>query len=113
MTHSERQGAYACPNHLQCYINVPFLTPPAVLIKWLESRSSDILLLPEQSPAALQCVFEEFVKQNQDDEEDKENKPPVDPRIAIDRTSALPSVFQAGNLSAATCVVPPTFSRRG
>ncbi|KAJ7302223.1 hypothetical protein DFH08DRAFT_978090 [Mycena albidolilacea] len=85
----------------------------ALLIKWLESNSSDVLLLPDQSPAALRRAFEEFVERNKDDEEDKEDKSPVDPRIAIDRTSASPPVFRAGNLSAAACVVPPTFARRG
>ncbi|KAJ7363991.1 hypothetical protein DFH08DRAFT_1015669 [Mycena albidolilacea] len=85
----------------------------ALLIKWLESNSSDVLLLPDQSPAALRRAFEEFVERNKDDKEDKEDKSPVDPRIAIDRTSASPPVFRAGNLSAAACVVPPTFARCG
>ncbi|KAJ7828576.1 hypothetical protein B0H14DRAFT_3466258 [Mycena olivaceomarginata] len=84
----------------------------ALLIKWLESNSSDVLLLPDQSPAVLRGAFEEFVKQNKDAEEDKK-KPPADPRIAIDRTSAPPPVFRAGNLSAAACVVPPSFPQRG
>jgi hypothetical protein len=113
MTHSDRQGAYACSNFLQHSNNAPCFNPPALLFKWLESHSSDVLLLPDQSPAVLRCVFEDFVKQEQDDEEYKENRSPVDPRIAIDRTSAPPPVFRAGNLSAAACVVPPSFPRRG
>jgi hypothetical protein len=111
MTYPERQGTYACQNYSQYFINAPLVTSPALLIKWLESNSSDVLLLPNQSPAVLRHTFEEFVKQNRDTDEEK--KPPVDPRIAIDRTSAPPSVFRAGNLSAAACVVPPAFSRRG
>ncbi|KAJ7356727.1 hypothetical protein DFH08DRAFT_1047594 [Mycena albidolilacea] len=85
----------------------------AFLIKWLESHSSDVLLLPNQSPAVLQSAFEDFVKQNTDTEENKEKKPLADPRITIDRTSAPPPVFWAGNLSAAACVVPPSLTRRG
>jgi hypothetical protein len=113
MTYPERQGTYAYPNYSQYFINTPFVTLPALLIKWLESNSSNVILLPDQSLAALQCAFEDFVKRNQDDEEDKENMLPVDPHIAIDRTSALPSVFRDGNLSAAACVVPPTFAQHG
>jgi hypothetical protein len=110
MAYPKRQGASTYPNYSQYFIDAPFLTSPALLIKWLESNSSDVLLLPDQSPAALRRAFEEFVEQNKDDEEDKEDKSPVDPCIAIDRTSASPPVFRAGNLSAAACVVPPTFA---
>ncbi|KAJ7304695.1 hypothetical protein DFH08DRAFT_903251 [Mycena albidolilacea] len=113
LTYPERQGACAFLKQLQCYTNAPLLFAPAFLIKWLESHSSDILLLPDQSPAVLRRAFEDFVKQDKNVEEDEEKKPPADPHIAIDRTSASPSVFRAGNLSAAACVVPPSFPRRG
>jgi hypothetical protein len=111
MTYPERQGTYACQNYSQYFTNAPLVISSALLIKWLESSSSDILLLPDQSPAVLRRAFEEFIKQNKDADEEKKSS--VDPRIAIDRTSAPPPVFRAGNLSAAACVVPPAFSRRG
>jgi hypothetical protein len=113
LTYPERQGTCAFLKQLQRYINAPLIFPPAFLIKWLESHPSDILLLPDQSPAVLQRAFEDFVKQDKNAEEEEEKKPPADPRIAIDRTSASPPVFRAGNLSAAACVVPPTFARCG
>jgi hypothetical protein len=113
MTYPERQGTCIYPNYSQYFINAPFVISPALLIKWLESNSSDVLLLPDQLPAVLRRAFEDFVKQNKNAEEDEEKKSPVDLRITIDRTSASPLVFRAGNLSAAACVVPPGFSRHG
>jgi hypothetical protein len=77
MTYPERQGAKLRSIFLQYSTNVLFFTPPAFLIKWLESHSSDIFLLPDQSPAVLRRAFEEFVKQHQDDKENKENKVPL------------------------------------